>query len=163
MPEENQQAEETILLSWQAKEFEKPQRDWRWYLGLVILVVLGGLYAWYIRQWLLFGVLVVLLLVVFLSGRMAPRISRFALSNQAISSGKRRWDYSKFKSFWIEKKKGDGAFLHLFPKARLSMLVSLPLGDLEPGKLKETLTRFLPEESKGKGDILGDITRRFGI
>jgi len=162
MSEENQQLEEKVLFTWQAEEFKKPHRTWRWYLGFIVLVVLGGWYAWYVKQWLLFGALAVLIFVVFLSGRMSPKLSKFVLGERAIISGKREWSYSKFKSFWLERRT-EGSFLHLIPKSRLGTVVSLPLGDLDFGKLREILSRFLPEDTSKKNDVLGDITRRLGI
>lgn len=133
-------------LSWEAPEYiyRKKNPDWYWILGIVsiALVVIA-----FLLNNILFAIFVILSgFVIALYGSRKPEILRFHADHRGIQMKRLFYPYQTLNAFWVDETNEEETLLLLIPKKKTSPDIIMPLGDLEPDRLRDFLERYLPEE-----------------
>ena len=93
------------------------------------------------------------------SARPAEIISA-SISTQGVTVKKDLYPWANIKSFWIfEKSYKKEISLEL--KRQFMPFLKIPLGDIEPAKVREILLKFIPEKEQEESfiDNLSDIAK----
>ncbi|MDP3727160.1 MAG: hypothetical protein Q8R35_00805 [bacterium] len=150
------------IMEWEAPEFDPEAAGSALQLLAGALLIIGGIAAAFFRNFLF------ALLLAISGGLMIghafriPREIRFALTGRGIRVGNRLYEYESLESFWIFY--DPPLFRELSLRSRRTVMphVRIPLGELDPLRLREILLRFLPEAEQelSLADIL---SKRLGF
>ena len=143
-------------IKWQTEEYTytKKGRDWFWVVGIITIavaitaVVLGNG---------LFAVLVLLAgFTLSLQAVKKPRVIEFEITNKGVRTDKIVYPFSSLESFWVEDK------IILKSKKFLMPYIIIPLGEIEPKIIRDTLYDFMEEEEQ-REPLAHQIMERFGF
>ena len=158
MEQEIRQPIGTNPIEWEAEEFETHARDAKWYIIVSCILLLILAYTIWISHWILSAVVVMVGIVLYLSGRLKPRIIKYIIDNQEVKVGDKVFKYNELKTFWFSK--ADGVTkLNLISTFRLMPVISIRIqGDMKE-KIKDVLGKFLPEAQNRGEDWIDRINR----
>lgn len=148
------------LLSWKTPEYieHKKGTDWYWWLSLAAVGLL--IFSAYERS-LLFGIFVVLgWFTIMLYSARAPEVIKITISEKGISVGNSLYPRGNIKSFWIFEKSYKKEISLELNRAFMPYL-KIPLGDTDPAKAREVISKFAPEKEHQESliDNLSDIAK----
>lgn len=149
------------LFEWVAYEYTYREHAISWFLtigGMATLLVIIGIIA---RSYFFIAFVTLAFVVIVLYAKRKPQKITFALSKEGVRAGRKFYDFSGLKSFWIFEK-GEEKELSLAADKTLAPFIHLPLGDADPQKIREVLSRFLPEEEH-KELISDQVARGLGL
>ena len=150
------------LIAWEAPEFEVTADRERFLIPLGILLAGGGIAALIFKNFLFAVFLLIAGGLVAAQARRVPRTMRFAVTARGVAAGNRLYEFGDLKSFWISYDPPLFKELLVTSKKTLMPLVRVPLGDLDPLRLREILLRFLPEE-RHEESLIDIISKRLGF
>ena len=133
-------------IEWQAQEYEfhKKSPEWFWALGIITLAVI--LAAVVINN-LLFAVLAILGgFSIALYGARKPKTVAFKIDPRGITVEDKLYDYQILKKFWINYDPPQRKEMFVESKKTFSPLITIELGDIDPGMAREYLLRYIKEE-----------------
>lgn len=138
-------AKQTFRIEWDAHEYEHKERsaDWYWAVGIVAV---SGAIASVIFGNIIFAIL--LLLSIFsltLFVNRPPAITHVTINEVGIQRGAVLYPYSTLRSFWIDDVSEHKKII-LRSEKLLMPLIVVPLGDMSPERIRNSLLRELPEE-----------------
>lgn len=150
-----------VLLEWSALEYEKRE------LGVGRLLLAGSIALTLVLLGIItqnyffiaFMVLAFFTLIMYL--KKEPRELEIAITPNGVYIGKRGYEFSKLKSFWIFNRP-ELRELSLETNITFSPFVRVPLENTDVEKLRTVLSKFLPEEEH-KEFISDQIARRLGL
>ena len=145
-------------IEWEAESFETHRRGWSWYLIMVAALLLVLVFAIYTHRWLLSGVVVMVGVALYLSGRMSPEKVNCRIDNQGLAIGGKLFLYDQMKSFWISQAAGV-AKLNVISVQRFMPVTSLMLPAGIEEKIRKVLGSKLPESTNQKEDWIDRINR----
>ena len=134
-----------VFMSWEAHEYFHHEKgnDWYWWTGLGALILL--VLAIYQGSFL-FGVLVLVgWFTVVLYAVRPPRNLKFSLAERGVLVEKTLYPWQTLKSFWIFYNPPLHKDLSLESKKMFVPFIKIPLGKMEPQKVREIVIKFLPE------------------
>ena len=137
-------SEEKEVFSWTALEYNPQEHGSYWFLtigGVATLLVILGIV---IKSYFFIAFVALAFLVIVLYAKRAPREIYFSILSKGIQAGKKFYEFSELKSFWIFEK-DDEEELSLETVKGLIPFVRLPLGKVGANKIRAVLTSFLPE------------------
>lgn len=138
--------EEKPTLAWSAPEYREKDRsvDWFWALGVIAV---SSAVAAIIYKNYLFAVFIILAAVVlgFLAVRTPETIS-FKITAKDVEFGREKYPYQRLKSFFILEKDNNESILLVMSNRSVVPLITVPLGDTDPARVREVLSVYLPEE-----------------
>ncbi len=151
-----------LLLEWDAPEFEHTAEGGLFLFLIGAVLAIGGVGALFFKNFL-FGVFLLLAggLTISYAYRM-PRQIRFAVTSRGITIGNRVYEFEGLQSFWIFYDPPLFKELNLESKKTLMPRVRVPLGDLDPLRLREILLPFL-RETKHEESMIDVISKRLGF
>lgn len=133
------------LLEWSAREYEPQQYNQGRYLvlgAIAALLIIFGIF----QQSYFFVVFVLLASLVFwFYEKKEPEYITFVINEEGVAAGKKQYSFRDCKSFWIFNSPTSKE-LSIERKNALSSRIDIPLGDVNQEKLREVLSRFIPEE-----------------
>jgi hypothetical protein len=154
-------AKQTFRIEWDAYEYEHKERspDWYWAVGIVAV---SGAIASIIFGNIIFAIL--LLLSVFsltLFVNRPPETVHVVLTEAGIQRGDVLYPYYTLHSFWIDD---DHPHKKIIVRSRKMFmpLIVVPLGDMNPDRVRTTLLRLLPEEFQSL-PLLERVLEYFGF
>ncbi|EDK72331.1 hypothetical protein TM7_0548 [candidate division TM7 genomosp. GTL1] len=113
--EDDEEAEDQPVLTWEASEYINHEKDFLWYFGFGIVVLVFLAVALFVKAWT-FAVLVLIMAaatIVYI--RRPPRTMRYSLSERGFHIGSQFHPYSEYRAFGVVD---DGPFFAI-------MLVSI--------------------------------------
>jgi len=144
-------------MTWQVPEYEKHERDRRWYIvaGFVVfyLIVfsLFGLKFWRFDlaefNPLFLGIIIIGSFILALNeGQEAPQVE-ISLTDEGVIVGRKFYDYDQLKNFGIVYKPNIAAKnLYFEFKSPVKQRLSIPLMEQEPLAVRSELLKYLPED-----------------
>lgn len=146
------------LYSWKAKEFEKYEKSTAWFvvMGLVFLALILTAIAW--QSYTAFILFVLIGFVVFIYAVREPKTLEYAITHQGVKVENLIYKFDDIESFWIFYDPPEVKYLSLKTKHGLGKHVHIPLGQEDPEKIREVLSRFVPE--KKQEEHLADVLAR---
>ena len=150
----------TTLASWSFPEYTKPNRDFVWYL--IVLIVVAGLLAYSVFSLnYLFTVFIILAgVVLILRHKNKPLRIKCQIKPAGISLGKKFYAYSDLDSFWLIYQPPAVKSLYFSFKSKVKMRLSVPLGSQNPIKIREILLKFLPEDLTKEEEPISETLAR---
>ena len=141
--------------SWEAQEYFTYDRNFGWYLGLIIIG--GGLCILAILlNWWTFLVLIILSVVAILTSTLRPpRTIQYTLNKDGLSENGKLHPYSDFKAFGILKEDSHFSAV-LIPHKRLAINVKVYFPEGSGESIVDVLGSHLPMEEV-KLDVLDKI------
>lgn len=132
-------------IEWEAPEYEFVEKnaDWFWVVGIVTitLVVLSYLFSNFLLA--VFSILAGFTVVMY--GARRPRIVEFSITRRGIQIGDKIYLYDSLKSFWVDDNQYRQILILESEKVIMPHIV-VPLFNVEPDKVRETLSIFLKEK-----------------
>ena len=144
-------------LEWQAYEFEQPERHHNWFYALWILAVAFVAVALILNSYLLAMFILLSGGVVHIYALKQPQLFTFTLTAENLTIGSKVYNLADFDSFWIFERE-DGNFLSLEAKKVLSTHLGVPLGEIDPQKVRDLFSNILVE--KEQEEPLTDLLAR---
>ena len=151
-----------VRYEWMAPEFARTERAPLWYIVVGVAWLGGMIYTGLTSQWVGLGVVAMVGLVLYLSGRMLPRTFAHQLTDKGVVVAGQFHAYGQLRSFWIAQG-GQGPALNLSSAKKLSFLLTLQLGTADIEKVRTVLLEFLPEEAGRGEDVVDKIGRFFKL
>ncbi|MBN2585053.1 hypothetical protein JXA59_00155 [Patescibacteria group bacterium] len=145
-------------IEWESANFETHRRGWSWYLIVAIVLLLVLIYTIYIGRWLLVGVVVMVGVALYLSGRMSPEKVSCRIDNDGMTIGNRTFVYDQLKTFWISKSK-EATKLNIISIQRFMPVISLGITDELGERIRGALGNRLPESKNQQEDLIDRINR----
>lgn len=153
-----------IIYQWTIKEYQKYERNRRWYIfmGIIGLFLIG--YAIFTSDYLFALVIVLFVIILFLGDLQEPLDISFALTNTGILVGNRYYRYTELNNFWIIYNPPEVKSLYFSFNNLLKHRLQVPLMDYDPRPIRELLSQYLAEHVEQEEEPMSDrISRIFRI
>lgn len=132
------------IFGWTAYEYTPQEHGSYWFLtigGVATLLVILGIFT---KSYFFIALVALAFLVIVLYAKRAPREIYFSTLSKGIRAGKKFYEFSEFKSFWVFEKDRERE-LSLETVKGLTAFVRLPLGEVDANKIRVVMSSFLPE------------------
>lgn len=135
------------IISWQVPEYEKHERTRRWYIIATAVALALLLYAFFTRNYLFFGIIVMgAMVIIFLDGR-EPEMVDFSITDEGVIIGKKFHDHDTIKDFSIVYKPSQQVKRLYFEfKNTVKPRLSIPLENEDPLVIRRYLLKYLKED-----------------
>ncbi|MCU0660153.1 MAG: hypothetical protein MUD00_00870 [Candidatus Pacebacteria bacterium] len=139
--------EEKPTLEWSAPEYREKNRSVDWFWALGVIAVASAVTAIIYKNYL-FAIFIILAALVlgFLAVR-SPETILFKITAKDVELGREKYPYARLKSFFILEKEAE-SILFVMSNRSVVPLISVPLGDTDPVRVREVLSVYLPEEHR---------------
>ena len=154
-------AEHDQLLEWSALEYERKPHTTNWFLAFGAITLAFLLLSIIIKSYLFLALVSLSSLVILIYAKREPKEFSFAISPQGIRMGNRIYSRSTLVSFWIFNHSHIKE-LSIETSKPMSPFLRIPLGEMDPQKIKEMLILFLPEK-KHKEFFTDQIAHKLGL
>jgi len=153
-----------IVYQWKVKEYQRYDRDRRWYIFMGTIGALLIIFALVTANYL-FALLIVLFgVILFLSDMREPLEVPFAITNTGIIIGDKYYRYSELDSFWMIYNPPDVKNLYFSFSSAMKHRMQIPLLDYDPRPVRDYLNQFLTEDLDQEEEPLSDrIARLFKL
>ena len=155
------QEAESEVLEWSALEHEERERGPYWFLGPGIVALSLVIFATFAHSYFFIAFVVLAYAVLLAYAHRPPREITFRIASNGFWAGTAHHPYSGLKSFWIFSAP-DHKELSLETTHLLSPYLRIPLGDTDPNRVGQAISRYVPEEEH-KEFISDAIARSFGF
>lgn len=152
----------TELLHWESVEAETGPESAILLLFLGSTLGLGGI-ATLVFWNVLFGIFLIIAggLTISYAFRPPRRVS-FAVTSRGIQISRRIFGFEDLSSFWIFYDPPLFRELYVVSKKHFMPHIRIPLGDIDPVRIREVLLRFLPEVEQ-EPSAIDIISKRLGF
>ena len=132
-------------LTWQAQEFEQPERHPNWFVSLWILAAALVVGAVILKSYLLAVFIVISAGVINIYALKEPHHYTFILDTETLSVGSKKYNLADFTHFWIFERE-NGNFLVLEGKKILNSHLEIPLANTDTDAAKRLLLNTIEEK-----------------
>lgn len=144
-PSANAPKNPDVLLSWKSKQFETVPRSRSWYIGFFVVIALVLAYGLFSDNFLLGIIAVLIALMYYLFEKREVQEFKFGITSDGVFAQDRIYEFSSLESFWIFYEPKGRQELSLKSTKNLLPYIHVPLGDIDPVELRDTMIQFLPE------------------
>lgn len=161
MPEE-EKVKETVLVGWKAPEFQQYTRNWIYYsiLGVLFLVVIG--YAIYTQDWFIIAIFIILAGFLVWYQQKQPIVKTYRITQLGVYEDNKFYQYNEIYSYWFLINGDYKALNIIFAKKYLPQMTIL-LEKTDPVKIREVLSKYIPEEGNRTETLLDRLVRLFRL
>jgi hypothetical protein len=147
-----------IIFSWKAREYEKMEKNKKWYLkgGFFLGLIIIG--AFWLGFWLMGITFILIAIVGYIFTKRDPRLIEFKITKKAIEVDSKIYSFNDLKSFWIFYGLPQDSYVSIIRKKTYAPRIQLPIGETDPVKIRKVLLKFLPE--KEQKEELSNIVER---
>jgi len=147
-------------MSWKIVENESDDRTRQWYITSIVIGILLLIYCVWTANFL-FGMIIFIIAVIyyFQKIRETKKID-FIIFSAGIQIGDQMIPYKDIKSFFIIYEPPAIKQLYFQLKSGLFGRVSIPLGDINPIKVREILLDYIDEDLEAEDEPLSDSMGR---
>ncbi|MFH1183148.1 MAG: hypothetical protein V1690_02715 [Candidatus Moraniibacteriota bacterium] len=137
-----------IKMSWETEEFSYYEKSRIWFLvgGAVFLLIIG--YFTITSQLITALTFLLLGVTVYIFSLKKPRNIACSITYQGITVDKVTYPFSDLNSFWIFYEPPDFKVISLKHKKPYLPLIQIPIGEVDPMRVRQTLLELLPEEEQ---------------
>ncbi len=154
------QAPMETIFTWEAPERVVTQHSRPWYLVVAIVFLVAILFATLIKEPLLIAALIALMILIFISTTIKPKIVKNEITNKGIRSGNKIWNWGITEGFWLSTRGKHTLLIMNLEEKQVPNRVILLLGAENPKKLVSILVNYLnyvPRKDIGE-DIINIFT-----
>lgn len=135
------------IISWDIPEYNKHERTRWWYVISATVGILFIIYSFLSGNFLFAVIVIIGALVIIIHDSQEPMKINFSLTDQGVIVGKNFYDYDVLKDFSIIFKPHNNIKnLYFEFKNSIKPRLSIPLNDLNPLPIRESLLKYLPED-----------------
>lgn len=135
------------LMSWQVPEFEVHERTNLWYVVASIIGIALLAFSFFTANFLFAVIIIIAALIIILNAGKNPDLVKFLIGSEGLIIGKKFIDYDEIKNFAVVYKPAfDFKNLYFEFKSPIRHRLSIPLGDINPLKVRENLLKYLTED-----------------
>lgn len=142
-----------VKMHWRAPEFEIFERDKKWYILILTLLIGIVTYAIFVNSLIMSITFILIGVVGYMYINKEPRTLDFIITKDGIVAGREIYPFDNLKSFWIFYEPHDIRVISLHTESYLSPYVHIPIPDEDPVKIREVLLGNIPEEKHEPGII----------
>lgn len=167
MPEEKIASEPTVtsepprevktLLEWESPLRPFKRRDTKYFLNLVLIILVLAVILVFVQEFLLIGVLLALLFVSYVLGTVEPEKLAHKITNQGITTGNRSYLWSELEDFWYVEKYGSD-ILNVSTKVRFPARLMILVPFIDRDKVKKILLEYIPFREEAPRSWMDDAT-----
>ncbi len=153
-----------VVFSWTIKEYQKYERDKRWYFIMLGLGALLVIYAVVSVNYLFALIIVLFAIILLMSDMKEPMEVPFVITNLGIIVGNRFYRFSELNNFWIIYNPPEIKSLYFSFNSFFRHRLQIPLLDYDPRSIREVLVKYLEEDLDKEDEPLSDrLSRIFRI
>jgi hypothetical protein len=146
-----------VFHSWEIPEYIQYPHSRRWYLIAGGLVLAAIIYSVFFDDNYLFAFILLLITIVFAFHEMRePRITQFGITDSGIIWHGIFFAFKEIRNFWILYESDAQNIYFIFKNATTPRL-TIPLMDENPVEIRDTLKRYLFEDTARDEEPLGDV------
>jgi len=149
-----------ILHEWSIAEYEQYERNWIWYLLMGTLGTVFVVYAVLSGNFLFALIIVLFSIILFMQSHQQPVILPFKIAEFGIVVNNRFYPYAELDSYYIVYNPPDVKMLFIETKSSVRPIVRVPLMDMNPNDVRQTLREFLPEDLEKEEEPFADMMAR---
>ncbi len=152
-------AYDNIVISWTAPEHIRHKRGKLWKViiaGLLIAAMVLGVTH---QAWTFALAIAVFAIVAYIVNREHPKDVKISISDIGIKVGKRKYPFTRIKSFWLIYEPPYIKTLNVNVDGELAVNIAIQLIDQDPSRVREFLIERIPEK-EGHNESLTDIFAR---
>lgn len=143
----------TDPIAWTGSEFIAKHKDFAWYAGLTLFIAVVCVVIYFVSKDILSVVTIAVMGVLFgiIAGRK-PRELQYQIDNYGLQVGQRRYLFSDFKSFSLQR---DGAigYVNLFPLKRLHTELTIYYAPEDEKRIFDALALHIPNEQRDESMV----------
>jgi len=147
-------------MEWHIPEYVPHKRSKRWYIIALSAVAILIAYAILTANFLFALILIVVSITMALHDRHTPRDILFAIGDDSIIVGQKRYQYSLFKNFWLYYEPGENKMLFLEYKNGARPRLGIPIANKNPLKIRTLLLQHMPEDTQKENEPLSEQLSR---
>ena len=139
---------EDAWLRWQGPEYKVYPKDRRWYLTAALILAAIIAYAVITNSPIMAITFILIGVVGYIHLQKKPRVLDFKISRDGVSAGNEIYEFDQIKSFWIFYEPPHTRILSLHTKGSLVPYIHIPIHQEDPGKIRKTLLKSIPEKKQ---------------
>ena len=151
-----------IIHQWTIQEYDQHQRGVRWYIIMITAGLLFVVYGLMSNNFLFSLIIILAGIIMFIQSHQSPPQVLFAITELGVVIGHKFYNYSELKSFFIIYQPPEVKNLFFQTASAVHPIVSIPLLDVNPVEIRETLLEFMSEDLDTEKEPLSvTIARRW--
>ncbi|MFH1564699.1 MAG: hypothetical protein ABIC82_02500 [bacterium] len=153
-----------VFASWSFPEYAKYEHSRGWYVWFCILMLGLLIFSLATLNFLFAVFIIIFAVIIFFHDTKEPVQVSFYIGEKGILLGRKFFGYKEFKSFWLFYEPKETKNLYFDLKSFIKPLLSIPLSDQNPLKIREFLLQYLEEDlEKEEEPVSEQLSRRFKI
>ncbi|MFH1187295.1 MAG: hypothetical protein V1688_00350 [bacterium] len=153
-----------VFANWSFPEYIKYEHSRRWYVWFCILMLGLLIFSLASLNFLFAVIIIIFAVVVFLHDTKEPMRVDFYIGEKGIFLGRKFFDYKELKTFWLIYEPKEVKNLYFCQKGFIKPLISIPLSDQNPLKIRDFLLQYLEEDLEKEEEPASEqFGRRFKI
>jgi hypothetical protein len=145
-----------VIFDWEVNEYEKHDRNKRWYVITAIVGIALLLYSVISGNYLFALVVVLFGIVLFLQDMQQPIQVSFAVTETGIVVGSTYYPFKEITNYWIIYSPPEVKNIYFSTNSLLKHRLQVPLLDNDPRPIREYLNQFLIEDLDQEEEPLSD-------
>jgi hypothetical protein len=145
-----------VVFDWEVNEYEKHERNKRWYVITAIVGIALLLYSVISGNYLFALVVVLFGIVLFLQDMQQPMQVSFAVTETGIVVGSTYYPFKEITNYWIIYNPPEVKNIYFTTNSILKHRLQVPLLDIDPRPVREYLNQFLIEDLDQEEEPLSD-------
>lgn len=135
-----------VLYSWKAPTRPFKKRDREFWTTVIAIVFLVALILFFVKEWFLIAAVISLTFVYYVLSTVKPEEIDCVLNNKGVFYVGQLYPWEGFFRFWFSSQY-DQKMVNLDMRGGLVSRLSLMVGEGDEAKIKETLSKYLTEET----------------
>jgi len=145
--------ESTPAISWTASEFIAHDKNFGWYILVMLATVAIGAVVYFVTKDKVSPVVIVIMGVAFsVFGARKPRVLNYSISNTGVHVGEKHYPFGLFRTFSIIEEDAVRSILFM-PTRRFSLPISIYYEPSDEEKIINALSNYLPHEDRQAGSV----------
>jgi len=149
-----------IIYQWQIQEYEKYDRNKKWYLMMGLVGSLLLLYAIVTANYVFALIVILFGMVLFLNDMQEPIQLPFTIVETGIVVGNKYYKFSELSNFWIIYNPPAVKNLYFSTGKLINHRIQIPLLNYDPRPIREYLSKFLKEDLEQEEEPMSDRIAR---
>lgn len=145
-----------IVYEWAVKEYNKHERDRRWYVVMGLIAAALVIYAVLVANYLFALIIILFAIILYLHDLQEPLEVYFAITETGIILGKKFYRFSELENFWIIYSPPDVQNLYFTLGGVIKHRLQIPLLNYDPQPIREYLSQFVLEDTEQAEEPLSD-------
>ncbi len=137
------------FLVWQAPARLYKTRDKEFYSTLGAIAFLIAVILLFIKEWFAIVLVISVAFLAYVFATIKPEDIEYQITNKGLVVAGNNYPFGELARFWFEEKMNQKILLVERPTA-FPYRLTIPLGQVEPKKIKELLVKYLPFEQPEK-------------